>query len=120
MKIKAHSRKWKAWAKRMAHFCRHDACWIDPVCLWAKMHGCCPQHAPKAFGGWKYACRAVEEGEWTHVCRHPRLMHWWLEDMDEETRAHMSARGLPTFHARQDDALCFGLKNNISKRGKNG
>lgn len=65
MKIKAHSRKWKAWARRMAQFCQREACWIDHVCLWAKMHGCCPQHAPKVFGGWKYACRAVEEGQWT-------------------------------------------------------
>lgn len=120
MKIKAHSRKWKAWARRMAQFCQRERYWLDDVCFWAHENYCCPYYAVRENGGWRIVCRAVSEGHWTHIAKHPSLMHWWLENMDEETRTHMSARGLPTFHARQDDALCFGLKNNISKRGKNG
>ena len=84
MIIKPHGRWMKAWAKRRARYCQREAATLlDPVCMWCHVNHCCPQHAPKAFGGWKIACMSVQEGHWTKILMQPDLCKLWKDRADE-------------------------------------
>ena len=92
--IKPHARLWKAWAKDRAHYCRHEAGGIDHLCLWCHAHRCCPYYAPEAFGGWRIACRAVQEGHWTQILMQPELRKIWKDRENQLVWTELHSRGL--------------------------